>query len=248
MDENLQPYDYYYANESSQYKFYQLPKELFDNPRYENLSDGAKILYGLMLDRMSLSRKNGWIDNEEKVYIIFTLESIMSAMKCKHDKAVKMLAELDSGKKDKNGKILIKGVRLIERKKQGQGNPSLIYLRKFFTAKGADNAEVKTSESPQSRLLENRSQEFGKTEVKTSEIPTLIIMILSITILTISILFLSLPKPYPHKNETQIRKGKEQKRQMYKPLIFTAKSYTATLNMIICWITSHTTTHGLMKL
>ena len=157
MSENLQPYDYYYEKESTQYNFYRLPKELFENPRYENLSDGAKILYGLMLDRMSLSRRNGWIDDQKRVYIIFTLESVQEKMKCKHDKAVKMLAELDTDK----------GVGLIQRIKQGQGKPSLIYVRKFFHTErplekqknkqdGVNYSEVKTSEKPKSRLRKIR--------------------------------------------------------------------------------------------
>lgn len=56
------PYDYYYGNEAEQYTFYRLPKALFTDTRYKTLSDGAKILYDLMLDRMSLSMKNGWMD------------------------------------------------------------------------------------------------------------------------------------------------------------------------------------------
>jgi hypothetical protein len=62
-----QPYGYYYGEEATQYSFYRLPKALFANERYKDLSDGAKILYGLMLDRMSLSAKNKWLDGENRV-------------------------------------------------------------------------------------------------------------------------------------------------------------------------------------
>ena len=152
----LQPYGYYYGGEADQYTFYRLPKALFTNRRYKDISDGAKILYGLMLDRMSLSIKNGWTDEQDRVYIIFTLEDAQEYMNCKHDKGVKMFAELDAEK----------GVGLIERVRQGQGRPAIIYVLKFF-----DTAEVLTSEKPksglaglpQSRLLKNRSQDFGKT-------------------------------------------------------------------------------------
>ena len=136
-----QPYDYHYGNEAEQYTFYRLPKLLFTADRYKDLSDGAKILYGLMLDRMSLSIKNNWLDRQGRVYIIFTLEDAQEYMNCKHDKGVKMFAELDTEK----------GVGLIERVKQGQGKPSIIYVRKFY-----DTAEVCTSEKSQSRLLKNR--------------------------------------------------------------------------------------------
>jgi len=148
-----QPYGYYYGNEADQYTFYRLPKALFTNPRFKQLSDGAKILYGLMLDRMGLSIKNGWLDGQDRVFIIFTLEDIQEFMNCQHGKAVKLLSELDTDK----------GVSLIERVKQGQGKPTIIYVRKFF-----DPAEVLTSENRKSkhtdmqkcRLPKNGSLDF----------------------------------------------------------------------------------------
>ena len=93
-----QPYGYYYGNEADQYTFYRLPKALFTNERYKDLSDSAKILYGLMLDRMGLSIKNRWLDEQDRVYIIFTLEDVQEFMNCKHEKAVKLFAELDTEK------------------------------------------------------------------------------------------------------------------------------------------------------
>jgi len=160
-----QPYGYYYGNEADQYTFYRLPKALFTNPRFKQLSDGAKILYGLMLDRMGLSVKNSWLDDNDRVYIIFTLENVQEFMNCQHGKAVKLLSELDTDK----------GVGLIERVKQGQGKPAIIYVRKFFDPASPVNvnspnnsAEVLTSEKRKSkdtdnekcRLPKNRSQDF----------------------------------------------------------------------------------------
>ena len=177
----LQPYGYYHGNEADQYTFYRLPKALFTNPRYKTLSDGAKILYGLMLDRMGLSIKNNWLDDRNRVYIIFTLENVQEFMNCKHDKAIKMLAELDTDK----------GVGLIERVRQGQGKPAIIYVRKFFDNENSEKqsgknvvehldntAEVLTSEkpksalphSPNSRTRKSRSPEFGKTECNKNDI------------------------------------------------------------------------------
>jgi len=155
-----EPYGYYHGNEADQYTFYRLPKALFTNDRYKNLSDGAKILYGLMLDRMGLSIKNSWLDEQDRVYIIFTLDNVQDFMNCKHDKGIKMLAELDTEK----------GVGLIERVKQGQGKPAIIYVRKFFD--NSDHAEVLTSEKPKSALPDipnprhrkNRSQDFGNSD------------------------------------------------------------------------------------
>ncbi len=79
------------------------------------------MLYGMMLDRMSLSQKNNWIDDQNRVYIYFPIEQVMELLNCKSEKAVKLMAELD-GKK---------GIGLIERVKQGQGKPAIIYVKKF---------------------------------------------------------------------------------------------------------------------
>jgi hypothetical protein len=121
MSESEFTHDYYYGGEAGQYTFYRLPKALFTEGRYKNLSDGAKILYGLMLDRMGLSAKNGWLDDENRVYIFFTLDEVKKYMNCEHGKAVKLFSELDTT-----------GSGLIERVRQGQGRPSMIYVKKFY--------------------------------------------------------------------------------------------------------------------
>lgn len=114
-------YDYFYGAESEQFSFYRILKVLFTEERFKNISAEAKVLYGLLLDRMSLSAKNGWQDKENRVYIIFTIENIMEAMGCADQKTGKLLHELES-----------KG-RLIERKRQGLGKPNLIYVKNFVT-------------------------------------------------------------------------------------------------------------------
>ncbi|MEG2987722.1 MAG: DUF6017 domain-containing protein [Lachnospiraceae bacterium] len=175
-------FDYFHGYESEQFAFYRIPKVLFTDNYFKDLSSDAKILYGLMLDRMSLSIKNHWVDDEDKVYIIFTLEQVMEYMNCGKDKGVKILAELDSNK----------GIGLIERVKRGLGKPAIIYVKSFLIKDKKENknkaecqetedlsnvieegevAEVKTSEKPKSGGRKNRSQEVGDTEVKTSEKP-----------------------------------------------------------------------------
>ncbi len=104
-------FDYFHGYESEQFAFYRIPKVLFTDDYFKDLSSDAKVLYGLMLDRMSLSIKNNWIDEEDRVYIIFTLEQVMQYMNCGRDKGMKTLAELDTKK----------GIGLIERVKQGFG-------------------------------------------------------------------------------------------------------------------------------
>lgn len=114
--------DYFYGNEAEQYSFYRIPKTLFTDKRYKSVSVEAKVLYGLLLDRMSLSTRNEWFDSDRKVYIYFTLEDALSLMGCGKDKAVKLFKELD----------IVSGIGLIERKKQGQGRPTRIYVKNFI--------------------------------------------------------------------------------------------------------------------
>ena len=159
-------FDYYYGTEAEQFSFFRIPRVLIQDSRFKQVSTDAKLLYGLMLDRMSLSMKNGWLDEENRVYIIYTLENIMEDLNCGKDKGVKILAELDT----------VKGIGLIERKKRGLGKPSIIFVKNFaslVTEKEEDSIkivnEIQSSEEPKSCLRKNSSQEFWKTEVWTSE-------------------------------------------------------------------------------
>lgn len=154
-------HDYYYGNEADQYTFYRLPKALFTDNRYKNLSDSAKILYGLMLDRMGLSIRNGWMDRANRVYIYFTLDDLQEYMNCGHNKGVKIMTELDN-------------IGLIERVKQGQGRAAIIYVKKFFVTDDRISQEDKSDITYRSYPQEFRSYsqgnpDFPKAEVKTSE-------------------------------------------------------------------------------
>lgn len=114
-------FDYYYGSQADQFSFYRLPKTLIKDKRFKKISSDAKILYGIMLDRMSLSIKNKWVDKENRVYIIFTLEEVMGEFECSERKAGYLMAELDTKS----------GVGLIEKKRQGLGKPNLIFLKNF---------------------------------------------------------------------------------------------------------------------
>ena len=144
--------DYYYGVESEQYTFYRIPKVLFTAPGFRQTSSDAKILYGLMLDRMGLSMRSGWLDEVGRVFIYFTLEEAMTAMGCGHTKAVALFTELDKA-------------GLIERKKQGQGRPTKIYVKNFVR-----KAEVLTSEKRKSAFPETGSLDFRKTDAINTDI------------------------------------------------------------------------------
>jgi hypothetical protein len=124
-------FDYYYGNEADQYSFYRIPKVMFTASRFAALSLEAKLLYGIMLDRMSLSVKNRWFDEKNRVYIIFTIQEIMQVMGYAEQKVSKLLAELD----------IPKGIGLIERKRQGLGKPNIIYVKNFITESQNQNCE-----------------------------------------------------------------------------------------------------------
>ena len=143
-------FDYFYGNEAEQFTFYRIPKILVTSPTFKRVSDSAKLLYGLMLDRMGLSIRNGWVDDENRAYIFFTTNDVMEQMCCGTEKATKLLAELDAEK----------GIGLIERKKQGQGKPAIIYLKKFYISENNDR---------DLRLSETEIPDFRKSKVKTFE-------------------------------------------------------------------------------
>lgn len=120
-------FDYFYGQQAEMFSFYRIPKQLFSDARFSGISTEAKLLYGILLDRMSLSLKNKWLDGAGRVYIIFPLEEVMTALGCADNKATKLLRELEN----KAG--------LIERKRRGLGKPSLIYLKNFMTPPKQDS-------------------------------------------------------------------------------------------------------------
>ena len=113
---------YFYGKEADQFSFYKIPKLLFTEEYFKKISVEAKVLYGLMLDRMSLSMKNQWMDDEGRAYIYYSLEDIMEALGCSNKKAISIMKELDTDA----------GIGLIEKKRQGQGKPTMIYLKQFM--------------------------------------------------------------------------------------------------------------------
>ena len=140
--------DYFYGSEAEQFSFYRIPKVLFTDERFRHISTEAKVLYGLLLDRMSLSVKNRWLDSEGRVYIIFTIEDVMTSLGCADQKACKLMYELESK------------AHLIERKRQGLGKPNLIYVKNFITA---SESQFKNCENHDSGILKITNQESLKS-------------------------------------------------------------------------------------
>ncbi len=110
--------DYFYGQAGELFSFYRIPKALFQEQRFQDLSTDAKTLYGTLLDRMSLSVKNEWFDKKGRVFIIFTIEDVKRTLRCADNKATRLLRELEE-------------FGLIERKRRGQGKPCLVYVKNF---------------------------------------------------------------------------------------------------------------------
>ena len=143
-------FDYFYGPEDAeQYQFYRIPKLLITSDQFKDVSVEAKLLYGLMLDRLSLSIKNGWFDALNRAYIIYTIDEVMEDMHCRSQKACKLVAELE------------KTAGLIKKKRQGLGKPSLIYVLKFST--------VSPQNSSESKLLNFENQNSGDVKIKNQE-------------------------------------------------------------------------------
>ena len=153
-------FHYFTDRESNMNSFYQLPKELFTNEYFKGISCEAKVLYGMMLDRISLSRKNKWIDDIGRVYIIFTVEEIMEKLNCGRNKAVNCLKELDSAT----------GIGLIEKKRIGLGKSNIIYVKNFSIKEDSlaqkqersENIHIPRISKQTSGSLKNKLQEVSK--------------------------------------------------------------------------------------
>ena len=110
--------NYFYGQAGELFSFFRIPKALFQEQRFQDLSTDAKTLYGILLDRMSLSVKNEWFDKKGRVFIIFTIEDVKRTFRCADNKATRLLRELEE-------------FGLIERKRRGQGKPCLVYVKNF---------------------------------------------------------------------------------------------------------------------
>lgn len=143
-------YDYFYGQQAEMFAFYRVPKVLFTEDCFWNVSTDAKLLYGILLDRMNLSARNGWLDEEGRVYIIFTIEEIKGALGCAEKKAVKLLDELE------------KKCGLIERKRQGLGKPNLIYVKNFIS--GSVERQFLNCQKDNSGVVKNTIQELSKAQ------------------------------------------------------------------------------------
>ena len=161
-------FKYFYGKEADTFSFFKVPKLLFTDEYFKDLSIEAKVLYGLLLDRMSLSLKNEWFDADGKAYIYFSIEEIGELLGCGKNKAVKSLQELDTET----------GIGLIEKCKKGQGKATRIYVKNFvldveeavpevYKSNSTENHEFTNGDSslPKSKMLEVYQEGANKTNI-----------------------------------------------------------------------------------
>lgn len=159
MPDNMSlQFDYYYGNEAEQFTFIRIPKVLLKDKRFSKLSSDAKLLYGILLDRMQLSIKNQWVDEQNRVYIIYRITEIMEDFGYSNKKAGEMLNELHK-------------FGIIEKVRRGQGKPDLIYVKNFvqkqenlsYLAEQPEEIEKKDALETQAD-----SRDFQKCKIYTS--------------------------------------------------------------------------------
>ena len=150
-------FDYYYGSQADQFSFIRIPRVLLKDPAFANLSVYAKMLYSVLLDRMSLSSKNGWFDEENRVYIVYPITEAQEDLGIGKKKAMEVISELVE-------------FGLLEKKRRGQGLPSLLYVKSFMT--GIDNSrqeetEPARSEVPEQTLLPSAQPEGSGQAAKS---------------------------------------------------------------------------------
>ena len=143
-------FDFFYGMESERYNYITIPKLLMKDERFNQISAEAKLMYGLFLDRNSLSQKNGWLDEENRVYIIYTIEEIKKDLGCATEKVNKVLKELEA-------------IGLIYRKRNGNRKANHIYVMDYMAIYRKANEAIKDMVG-NAMNFENRKSCFSKNE------------------------------------------------------------------------------------
>ena len=153
-------FNYYYGAEAEQFSFIRIPKVMLTEEKFSSLSLASKILYGVLLDRMSLSVKNGWLDEEQRVFIIFKIEEIQELLGFSKKKSIEYLGELEA-------------FGLVEKKRRGLGLPSILYIKSFMTASSehgtSRGVEIDTSVSEKIGSISDENEAEGVDEACFSE-------------------------------------------------------------------------------
>ena len=156
-------FDYYYGNQAEQFSFIKIPRTLLLDSTFAPLSIQSKLLYGVLLDRMGLSMRNGWFDEENRVYIIYQISEIQDDLGFSKRKAIDYLTELEK-------------FGLVEKKRRGRGLPSILYIKSFMVKDAeklrSNDRETSEADSVEIRSAENDTSEDDILLVRSAEIDT----------------------------------------------------------------------------
>lgn len=141
-------FNFYYGKEAEQFSFFRIPRALVKEPYFKGLSSDAKLLYGLMLDRMGLSMKNDWLDVKNRVYIIYKIEDIMDDLGCSKSTSIKILKELDT-------------IGLIEKIHSGATKPDIIYVKNFILSSDEEKKESNKEEPKRSEEKDTKEDSIS---------------------------------------------------------------------------------------
>jgi hypothetical protein len=142
------------SGENEKFNFLQLPLLLIKDDMFNKISSDAKVLYSLLLNRTHLSVKNGWVDDNNNIFIIYTIEQIMEDLNCWEPKAIKAMKEL-------------KEIGLVKSVRQGLGKPNITYVMNFSVVENPDNPQ--SCENHNSGIVKITNQELRKSQFKSCE-------------------------------------------------------------------------------
>ena len=148
-------FNYYFGSQAEQFSFVRIPRIMLTEPAFQELSLASKVLYGVLLDRMSLSMKNNWFDDENRVYIIYQIGEIQEDLGLTKRKAMDLLSELED-------------FGLLEKKRRGHGLPNILYVKSFMTDTGTDHSSNISEGRSTPEALPAKTEDRG-TEIRTSE-------------------------------------------------------------------------------
>jgi hypothetical protein len=159
-------FQYYYGNQADQFSFIRIPRMLLVDPLFAPLSVQSKLLYGVLLDRMGISMRNGWFDEKNRVYIIYQISEIQEDLGFSKKKAMDYLTELEQ-------------FGLVEKKRRGRGLPSILYVKSFLSQKTGEEEETRGDESgtsdpeePSARSAEIGTSEPDEADARSAEMGT----------------------------------------------------------------------------
>ena len=151
-------FNYLSASGIDKFTFYRMPKILFVDDYFSAISCEAKVLYGLLLDRATLSKSNNWIDELGRVYVFFKQTEAMEMLNIKKNKVIAIFKELED-------------IGLLIRKKLGQGKPTRLYVLDFSSHTDDENSKTNevVSDDEEQTSDENTKKEVKRFEKQTSK-------------------------------------------------------------------------------